>query len=358
MFFILNTGRSGSQTLAQVLTQAPACVCLHEPHPRIIELSSRFRYGAVDGRRVADVLRSRPLVEAEVYGETANRLALVVPVLRAVFPDARLVWLVRDGRSYVASQLQRGAFGAHDRHHPTEWTRWRLRGDLAGEVDPAVWRAADPFEKLCWQWSAVNRWIEHDTADAPPFLVRVEELPHRLPALVRELRLPPATFVVPRANRRRDASDRRPDRLVRAADGLNVREVEGWQGWSETRRRTFERWCGPQMDRLYPGWRDAAGTWHDVESGPTSGSRSATVEQIGEGRSALTVVRVDGSPPLDERAARDRLRIAALTVALHEERSAREELERRRALRWHVTHRLPRAVDRLVAMHLAARRAS
>ena len=59
--------------------------------------------------------------------------------LASIFPDAQFVWLVRDGRDFVTSALQRGWFDtSRPGFHSDALERTRLRGDYVGDVDPAV----------------------------------------------------------------------------------------------------------------------------------------------------------------------------------------------------------------------------
>ncbi len=112
MFFALSTGRSGTQTLAHVLTQSPGCLCLHEPHPQLVRESVLFREGRLSQADAIDLLRrTRPHPAADrAYGESNNRLSLMVPALAAAFPEAKFIWLQRDARDVVASELQRGGY--------------------------------------------------------------------------------------------------------------------------------------------------------------------------------------------------------------------------------------------------------
>lgn len=329
MFFALSTGRAGSQTLAHVLTQSPDCLCLHEPHPQLVAESARYRYGTERLEDVVAVLRrTRPVVDPErpVYGETANRLGLLVPAVRRAFPQAQLLWLVRDGRGFVTSQLQRGAYGERDRRADDPFARWRLQGDRTGALDARTWAGMDAFERLCWSWRTVNRWIDEDTADLDASrrrLLRIEDLADGLDDLAAWLGITPVDWQLTRSNRRRqpeeggEPASRHPGRNV-------VGEVATWEAWSSTQRAVFERWCGDLMDRLYPGWRSPDGRWHAIAP---ARERSAAVISDGD-------------------AAAERLQIARLTVALHEERSAGRELTRRASLRWQLTERAPETLRR------------
>lgn len=276
MFFVLNTGRAGSKTIAQTLSQAPDCLCLHEPEPRLIEESVRYRYSELTQDEVVDLLRrTRPVSDdAEVRGESNNRLSLVVPALTEAFPDARYLWLVRDGRTVVASAMQRGWYGEADQHpDANDWQRWRLQGDRAGAVPADTWASWDAFERNCWMWRYTNDLIHQDlsTAGEPWMTVRIETLGAQLGEICDFLGITPTEFVVGRANRRRQD---RSDGIANA-----VARVETWHDWTDRQRRIFEDHAGELMDRLYPTWRDGE-DWRDVPG--DSGADSTVIATIPE----------------------------------------------------------------------------
>ncbi|NCG25893.1 MAG: hypothetical protein GWP47_17410, partial [Actinobacteria bacterium] len=161
MFFVLSTGRAGSRTLANVLSQSADTICLHEPVPYLVEEAALYRYGDLAAEALAEILTdTRPRqMEGKQYGESANRLSPALPVLASTFPDAKFVWLIRDGRDVVASGHQRGWF---DPEHvaDTQWERHRLRADKLGEMDETEWAEWSPFRRVCWLWRRTNEMIE------------------------------------------------------------------------------------------------------------------------------------------------------------------------------------------------------
>lgn len=263
MFFVLNVGRSGSRTIAQVLSQAPNCRCEHEPEPQLVEEAHAYRTGDLAQEDLVELLRSsRPVdgpaegadadddaASTEVRGESANRLSFVIPALREAFPNAQHVWLVRDGRAMVSSALQRGWYDpdrdamSYGRHRPT--------AVQLGDVDEATWASWEPFERLCWYWARLNRQIREDADD--PRLVRVEQLDQEVDALATWLGLEPTSFVVTRANRRYTDDEPRPPHARRSN---HVDQLFTVDDWTSDQHETFRQHCGDLMDDLYPGWAE------------------------------------------------------------------------------------------------------
>lgn len=274
-FFVLNSGRAGSKTVAKVLSQSSGCRCLHEPEPRLVAEATRYRYGEVEHDVVVDLLRRTRTEDRDVLrGETNNKLALLVPALHDAFADAKYVWLVRDGRDTVASMVQRGWYApSEDDERASAWQRWRPQGDRLG-VSAAAWASWDQFERVCWAWAWVNGLIEEDLAAVGQdrsTTVRLEELGAALPGLADFLGLEPFAATIDRANRR--STDER------AADNRTnvVGRVETWQDWDERQREVFTRHAGALMDRHYTAWR-GADEW-----------RATAQEVVGQDRVAIQV---------------------------------------------------------------------
>ena len=254
MFFVLNTGRSGSQTIANVLSQSANCTCLHEPEPALIEDATRYRYGSIGGDHIKKLLqRTRPAPSSEQqYGESNNKLALLVPVLEAAFPKSNYVWLLRDGRDVVCSALQRGWYSDQDYGRDASlWSKWRLQGDLLGVVAREEWASWGAFERNCWLWSYTNGLIQTDLERLGGERQRalcIEALETELPQLCDFLGIAIASFNIDRLNARYVGDG--------GLGGLNrVEHILSWRDWDVKQRGIFEHHCGELMDRCYPNWR-------------------------------------------------------------------------------------------------------
>lgn len=260
MFFVVSTGRSGSKTIARLLSLVDGCTCLHEPAPQLIRESSAYRYGELEAASLAGILRAsrQPRLNGAVYGESNQTLSLIIPVLAQAFAEARFIWLVRNGLDMVASAYAKQWYSGHSEQHdryedctPLEkvWIDGRIEGDRCGDVSSQAWARMDRFARCCWYWRYVNQLIETDLkAHAPgrSTLLRLESLDHDLRTVVRWLGLRAA--------------------LVPTAKRMNVgkREPYPWTSWTTHERAVFEEWCGDLMDAHYPAWRTPGGKWLGV----------------------------------------------------------------------------------------------
>lgn len=251
MFFILSTGRSGTQFIAKLLSSVRGCVCSHEPAPELILESSGYRYGTVVKSELVKILRDTrsPTVDGFIYCEANQTLSLIVPALNKAFPEARYIWLIRNGLDFVASAYQKQWYSGHSENHdryedcpPLEkmWIDGRIQGDRCGDMNTDEWEKLDRFGRCCWYWSYVNRIIEHDLKMhcADDFMsVRLEEIDREFDNLVEWMGVEPLNAATMRRS------------------NIAKKIPYHWTEWSKEQRRVFELWCGNLMDRFYPDWR-------------------------------------------------------------------------------------------------------
>lgn len=256
MFFILSTGRSGTNTLAKTLSVLPTCKCIHEPSPELVEESSAYRYGKKAHEEIKRILLEtrKPTIDGKIYGESNQTLSLIIPVLIDAFPKAQYVWLLRNGLDVIASTFARQWYTGHSSNHdryedcpPIErmWIDGRIMGDRCGDVPERQWQDMDPFAKCCWYWSYVNRTIEQDIERYLPTgrsrQLTLENINEEIHALTPWLGLGKGPLSRVEVHNRAHYSVHHPSQ------------------WTEGQRETFNYWCGPMMDKLYPGWKERMG---------------------------------------------------------------------------------------------------
>jgi hypothetical protein len=255
MFFVVSTGRSGTQTMADLLNQSPDAGCFHEPEPRLIAESTRYLYGDLPhADAVALLRRTRPTIPIDrEYGEAHHQLSYLIPALHEAFPEAKFVWLIRDGRKTVASMVARRWYtGRHFSPYPNPmiWENWRIRADRLGEMSTSAWLSLSPFEKCCWQWTYKNRLIERQLTGCGGawMFVRLEELDAQAGELFDFLGLRrPETIAVPQLNKAKSQDGHVP---------------QDWHNWDAEQVSAFMRYDAPGMDVWYPHWRaEIAGVW-------------------------------------------------------------------------------------------------
>lgn len=101
----------------------------------------------------------------------------LLPVVREAFPEAKVVAIVRDPRTWVASWLHFG--GHHDKKDKVRGLGMaRLTPVMLGDQRyVALWDRMGTFERLCWDWYATYDLIHRfNTADDLCRLFKFEEL--------------------------------------------------------------------------------------------------------------------------------------------------------------------------------------
>lgn len=209
LFFILGTGRSGSATLASILSQHPEATCLHEPRGPLINLSTEYEHGIKSIEQVRDDLidlYQLKTVKTQFYGESDQKLSNLVPVLSELFPKAKFVWVIRDPKEAVQSTYSRGWFDDREFNYPLRkdlnvdsvyspkiYSDNRINGFRAGEFSESEWMEMTPFERNCWYWTFWNKKIMDDLSKLPEdrqFKVKLSELGNQLKSLSEFLGFP------------------------------------------------------------------------------------------------------------------------------------------------------------------------
>jgi hypothetical protein len=242
-----------------MLATIDGCLSVHEPSPELILESSGYRYGTENAETLRKVLlmtRGRHNNDS-IYCESNQNLSLIIPVLAETFPEARYIWLLRNGLDVVASTYSKQWYSGHSENHdryedcpPLEkaWIDGRIEGDRCGDVSAETWRSLDRFGRCCWYWSYINRRIGADLnehAKGRYTTVRLEDLSSASADLLKWMGL--RTAMVPGLQRH----------------NIGKREPYHWSQWPAAERDTFINWCGGLMDRFYPIWR-SGDEWQGV----------------------------------------------------------------------------------------------
>lgn len=157
--FVLSTGRTGTKTLAQLLSLSEETAAFHEPRPQLLKERQSARWEVKENERKYRhiFIRSRGarLLRAEwrnrIYAETSARLTFFAPVLVDLLPNAKFLFIHRDPTGVVQSGMKRGWYV----DHPADYARVR---PVEGEPFFDRWEKMSPFEKICWYWNVYNKF--------------------------------------------------------------------------------------------------------------------------------------------------------------------------------------------------------
>lgn len=280
-FFVLTTGRSGSYSFAMSLDQHPDVVCRHESFPDIIRLSTEFAYGEKSDQiirrelqrvfakrlisknplrlnRIAKTLFPGCIKPKRTRGEVDQKFGNLVPLLNSLYPDSKFIWLLRDGRSVVASTFARKWFSKQEqmvadkngKDIGQKWVYYRLRGDRSGDLLCDQWNRMSTFEKNCWYWTYWNRTIEinlNSIDEERWMVVQLEKLPMQLASVCRFLGISAIELPFKKVNEGRIYSNH--------PLWTHIELPVNYRKWHELQKKQFENICGSMMDTYYPDWR-------------------------------------------------------------------------------------------------------
>ena len=190
--FVLTTGRTGTNTLAELLDIYPCIDAYHEPHPNLLkERQAAFhevytnpdKYARIFARARAGLM-ARSSLRNTLYAETSPRLTFFAPVISQLCPNARFIHLVRHPGDVVRSGMRRKWYEKKGRSE-----RYRI---IPSRDDPfhQEWETASAFEKNCWQWNAYNSFALRFRSTVPNervLLLRAEDLFHGKTSTLQQL---------------------------------------------------------------------------------------------------------------------------------------------------------------------------
>lgn len=175
LLFIVSTGRTGTLSLADIFTTL-GVRARHEPGPRWLRnVSNAYVTGRISLGSAVRLLRlaRRHLVRnpGRTYVESSCLIYGLVEPLLTLFPEASVVQIVRDPRTYVRSAAN---WGAHRfagralnvlpfrRLAPPQFEPLSLAARIA-------WAKANQLERLSWTWARMNRAMREQGGSSSGF---------------------------------------------------------------------------------------------------------------------------------------------------------------------------------------------
>ncbi len=193
-FFNVSSVRSGTAMLHKALASAGDVDMYHEYMVHIVQPLAVRRYqGLASAEEARAVLESTHKAAAlystaRHWGDSSNKLSLLIPELAALMPDAKFVHLVRDGRKVAGSYFRKLGDECYD-DRSTAILQAFLDGKApAPPPEKKYWwpiplgaefRGFNQFERIAWHWTEINRVIAASLSALPEprkHFVRLEDL--------------------------------------------------------------------------------------------------------------------------------------------------------------------------------------
>ena len=199
-FFIVSAGRSGTATMVSALAAADGVAIERDHMAQVVQpLAVRRYHGlAASDEAKATLTHTHAAAirnaQARLWGDASNSLSWLIPDLSALFPQARFIHLVRDGRGVASSYFHTPGHECYDDHSTRVLAEYLSgRSDQALPPEQTYWwpqpKSGEPwakefahfnrFQRIVWHWSEINRVILRDLKDIPEhrrLLIRHEDL--------------------------------------------------------------------------------------------------------------------------------------------------------------------------------------
>jgi hypothetical protein len=157
-FFCLSTGRSGTQTLAEMFKMAGNAHVWHHPQPYMIQETLHAYRGDIDVKNTFWAGRGQIVRQAWdqglIHGETDHNMTPFCGEIAQDIPNSRFVILVRDPREFVRSGMRRNYYRGVG-----EWEEGRLRPRQSDD-HAAEWSEKTQFQQVSWLWAETYKHIE------------------------------------------------------------------------------------------------------------------------------------------------------------------------------------------------------
>lgn len=155
--FVLNTGRSGSAFVNNLLQNIKDIQSYHEASPTMF-LQSDYAYHNQEKKEVLqkmfEVARVELIMGASIknkmYVESNQCLVFFIYQIKALFPKAKFIHLTRHPGNFVSSAIKKGW---HKNDSVWEYGRVKME-------DEKEWLGLSQIERLGWVWRETHSYIE------------------------------------------------------------------------------------------------------------------------------------------------------------------------------------------------------
>jgi len=199
--FIIGTGRSGSRSMFKMLSGVPGVeiyhefVCTHVQKLACLYFMNKISHEAAKQELMTLHGAGIHYSEADLWIDSSNKLSWLIQPLAELFPKAKFLNIVRDGRKVAGSFFYKLAAEIYDDRSTAALTQW-LADPSAVPVPPPEkkywWNIPQPgqpfhdafpgysqFERICYHWQECNRVVRDGLAplpDAQKLTVRLEDI--------------------------------------------------------------------------------------------------------------------------------------------------------------------------------------
>ena len=245
---IISTGRTGTKFFADLIKKNTRGACAHHASsytPLINVLSNAYLAGLFPRKALITtwkILKRREVIgcSEDIYLDSNNHLYALPGIAPELYPNLKIIHLVRDPRTYVASHIN------WIRHRPKSFIAhhyipfWQPNGFLTRKVPLTRWIRISTFEKFCWIWAYKNSIMRSFDSTSPDYyFARFEDIfsspagNQNLNKLLHFAELPPIVDAL--------------NELQIPKNQPKERSFSDWTGWTPNMCATLDKICGKMM---------------------------------------------------------------------------------------------------------------
>lgn len=188
--FIISTGRTGTHFFSHFFSNNFNLIySAHEPVDDLFYLNIHYAKKDISinhAKLMLNSYRKNILINAIrnnflFYIESNNNLSYLIPIIREVVPNYKIVYIQRNGIDYVRSAYSMKVLGKATKIVPflsSDDNRDRLNAkSFINDPYFEKWNEMSRFEKICWYWTKINCEIINQIKNDPNTIVfRFEKL--------------------------------------------------------------------------------------------------------------------------------------------------------------------------------------
>ena len=242
IFFILSTGRSGTQFFSTLLNKANENIFVgHEPdflHDIAVmeksKNSAQYPLDYLKNFRSISIYKRINVNNVENYGEVTGTLRYHVGAIQQVFPKAKILLMTRDGRDVLRSVLGFSQF-----YNRESKGAYNLKPQ-PGEKYYDCWDSMSRFEKLCWSWMHSNEFmIKYLRKDK---IIHFEKVINDFEYF--------KTHVLDQIGLTMSEQVWFEEKAKKSKNTTKKFAYPHWTDWSQDEIAIFRSMCGPTMEKL------------------------------------------------------------------------------------------------------------
>lgn len=243
---IVSTGRTGTNFFATLLDRPElGLIAKHEPEPMLGDLGNDFitgRKSLEQSKRI--ILRGR----AEIFRAVGNRtyiesnsgLIFLLPALKELIPNLKVIHVVRNPIDFVQSGVNR-SYRSNGKTFQTyaEEKNWKLRP--TDFPDRAVnWDTMDVYERFMWTWAFKNDYAARFVRENPAMALSV-----RFEDIFQSADHSGFRTIMDFMGLSDLATKFSPQDFNKVVNGSQATFAEPFERWPSRRKASLERICGP-----------------------------------------------------------------------------------------------------------------